>query len=1729
MLSWSFRRPRSSAGGVRPAVDRLERRVLLAGDVVINELMAVNTRTLADADGDFSDWIELRNVSATPVNLGGWHLSDTRALPGQWTFPDVELAPGAHLLVFASEKDRAVAGAQLHTNFKLSSDGEYLALVRPDLTVEHAYDPYPEQKPDKSFGIGAPSRQTTRFVGTAAPGKFQLPADNTLGDTWTGVGFDDTSWSPATTGVGYEVTTGTQRPLPDELEPNDSTAAASDAGANFGPYADGLFHFTMKGAVGPNDLDFIQIGALEEGDLLTVSVSGSASYRATLPDPAVELYRAGSGERVTFDANSGPGPDALIHRFRVPANDTYYVRASAVNGTMTGTYELGAFVENAPGTPAPLTGGSAADAEPNETVATAGNASAAWRAVQHRSVTAGAITPATDADYIKFRFNAGDVITVVADSTSELEARVSLLGSTGTIPIAFDDGSLFGTPPFASDAFDARVNAFAIPSTGTYYVRVQSDGATSGSYRLEVNLSTFAPPPQAAWFSGLIGTNVQAAMLGSRPTAMVRMPFEATEEQLADVDQLLLSVRYDDGFVAYLNGTEVARRNAPGAPGTPISFDAVATADRDNAASVASEEIDLSAWKHLLVAGPNVLAVRGLNASAGDDDFLVAPELRAVTAPMETPPGFFTRATPGQLNGPIDSLGIVADTAFSHNRGFYDAPFDLVITTATPGAQIRYTTNGIAPTATTGTVYTGPVRISQTTTVRAAAFKAGYLPTNTDTQTYLFVDDVIRQSPNGQPMPGWPTSWGQNVRDYGMDPDVVNHIQYRDSIKNDLKSIPSFSIVMKLDDLFGSTGGIYANPRMDGRAWERPASLELIYPDGTKGFQSEIGLRIRGGFSRSTNNPKHGFRVFYRAEYGDADLNFPLFGPDGTQSSDGFDLRTFNNYSWSFGGNANGLFTRDVVSRDLQLNTGHNGERGDYYHLYINGVYWGIYNSAERAEASYGANYFGGTEEDYDVVKADNDAGNQVRATDGNLTAWTDLYNILRSGATVSEATYQRVQGKDPAGNDDPNIPVLLDVDNLIDYMLVIFYGGNLDSPVSQFINNNAGINNFFAMRNRNPEARQGFKFFVHDAEHTFLNVAEDRTGPFPAGSTLATSNPHYFFSRLATNPEFRIRVADRIHKHFFNGGALSAEKVMETFLRRKNELDRAVVAESARWGDSKVPVPRTRNVDWLAEVNRVITSYIPSRGTNVLAQLRGDALWPVVGPVIFGKHGGSVAPGYELTMRPTSAPAEFTIYYTLDGTDPRLPGGGLSPSAVAYTNVPLTINEAVTVRARVRQGTTWSALTEASFSVDTVPLRVTEVMYHPAPPPEGSPFTRSDFEFVEVQNAGTTPLDLAGLAFDRGIQFAFPAITLAPGELAVVARNIAAFTSRYGDAVLPIGEFFGGLDNAGDRLRGVDTDNGGATVLDFAYSDQWQPRTDGDGYSLVPRDPAAPADAWEIPGRWRASRVAGGTPGQADLAPLETVAGRWLFHNRSPFDGTQLSGDSSDDNAMARDVRALLPGGRATSANLSNSTRGINGLMIDLANIAYGSVPTAADFVFRVGSGGDPATWPLAPAPTIGRFRRGGGAGGSDRITLTWADGAIRNQWLQVTVLANGRTGLSSPDVFYFGHLDGEMGPARLGAAAAVVGSQDIAAVRAHVSSRPANASNRYDLNHDGKVTARDVLLVRAASGKSLALFTAPPAAAAAGAPRTAFSETPVTTTARSAPTRRQVLDLASAGGINL
>src|ERR687887_2687227 len=171
--------------------------------IVISEFMADNKSTLADENGQFPDWIEIYNTDAATVNLNGWSLTDDPTRQARWFFPATNLTAKGFMVIFASGNNRAVPGAPLHTDFSLKAGGEYLALLRSDGSAATEFAPmYPQQFPDISYGTGQ-DVSTNSLVASGAPATVLIPISGTFGTSWTKSGFDDSSWTSGSTGIGY--------------------------------------------------------------------------------------------------------------------------------------------------------------------------------------------------------------------------------------------------------------------------------------------------------------------------------------------------------------------------------------------------------------------------------------------------------------------------------------------------------------------------------------------------------------------------------------------------------------------------------------------------------------------------------------------------------------------------------------------------------------------------------------------------------------------------------------------------------------------------------------------------------------------------------------------------------------------------------------------------------------------------------------------------------------------------------------------------------------------------------------------------------------------------------------------------------------------------------------------------------------------------------------------------------------------------------------------------------------------------------------------------------------------------------------------------------------------------------------------------------------------------------------------------------------------------------------
>jgi uncharacterized protein YkwD len=207
--------------------------------------------------------------------------------------------------------------------------------------------------------------------------------------------------------------------------------------------------------------------------------------------------------------------------------------------------------------------------------------------------------------------------------------------------------------------------------------------------------------------------------------------------------------------------------------------------------------------------------------------------------------------------------------------------------------------------------------------------------------------------------------------------------------------------------------------------------------------------------------------------------------------------------------------------------------------------------------------------------------------------------------------------------------------------------------------------------------------------------------------------------------------------------------------------------------------------------------------------------------------------------------------------------------------------------------------------------------------------------------------------------------------------------------------------------------------------------------------------------------------------AAVANVVARQLFYNNTPFDGLNPAANGPDDNAVAQGKTALLGGNTATFADVSSFSKGINGVLIDIANLP--NQVAATDFSFLSGTSSDPTTWTNVPVPTAVVVRPGGGANGSSRIDITFADGSIVNQWLKVTVKADVNTGLGSADNFYFGSLVGSaLGTISNANFTVTAADQTSASNDLHTFLNPATIVNVNDFNRDGRVDATDQVIAR-------------------------------------------------------
>lgn len=773
----------------------------------------------------------------------------------------------------------------------------------------------------------------------------------------------------------------------------------------------------------------------------------------------------------------------------------------------------------------------------------------------------------------------------------------------------------------------------------------------------------------------------------------------------------------------------------------------------------------------------------------------------------------FIEPTPGAVNLATTYQGWLKSLKFSHTRGFYDSPFTLTISNSNAGASVFYSTNGIVP----ATPYSNGISIAGMKSIRAMVTKPGYKSPRIQTASFIFVDNVIASSV--------------------MSTSITQNASYAPRMRPGMLALPTVSM-----NLPGAPG----YDEVEG-------SVEVLWPNASnENVQANCGISRFGGSWQDFN--KRSFRADFRTKYGSNKLKTPFFdgfdrGILANSSIDSLEFRAGNQDM-----NARGFYMAGRFVEDSMLDMGTLNPHGRFVHLYLNGTYWGQYDTREPFVDQYLADYLGGSVTNYLTVKGNDNVGsNFVLGTPDapRVQPWDRVYS-LRSDYT--------------------NLAKYVDIPNLVDFMLLWCYG----QCEGEF--RCAGT----------VAAGSGFKFWIADADG-FL-----RTGALSQDTTGANGPADLITSlRTQNHADFRTLFADLTYRHLFNNGALTPTQNLNRLNARMTEIHDSLLAECARWG-YQTPT------SWEATNQLICNVLFPAKTTQLVAQLKSRGLYPTNDPPAFNQYGGLVTNGFQPTLTTSSG----TIYYTIDGSDPRLAGGAVSTNARVWFPGSISVTQDVTINARVLLSNgQWSAVAQPLFLLasrtppTTRDLLLTEVNYNPA----GS----DDFEFIELYNAGTNLLDLSGVQFTNGVRFIFPqSYSLKPGAFTIVVESTNSFHMRYQDPASPwyypgiavAGEWTGSLANNGETIA-LATSNG-VELLSVPYgtSGDWPERADGNGSTIEletlpsPTNDIAGVKLFEASGpNWTSSSLYNGSPGRLDTFVRTIKINEILTHTDAELDWVEI------------------------------------------------------------------------------------------------------------------------------------------------------------------------------------------------------------------------------------------------
>ncbi len=1375
---------------------------------VISEFMASNTNatnpllTLLDEDGESSDWIEIQNAGDSTANLLDWSLTDKADNLTKWRFPATNLPPGGFLVVFASEKDRRVPGARLHTNFKLDGQGEYLALVRPDGSIASEFAPFPQQVSGVSYGLGVLSTNST-LVPTNALVRVRIPSSGGDGTNWLYAGFNDGAWTVGTNGVGYGTTNVTAADYSATVLPTgpvgywrlDENSGSTAANLGSGAGLNGTYTSAALGTAGPRPPQFNGF----EPNNNAPTFNGSSSF-ISIPSPLLN-------NRSTFTMAG-------------------WIRPAVAQAARTGLFGQNDLVE-------------------------------------FGFISASTVQFWTFVGQIDFAYpfavgewhhiaavGTGTQLQLYLDGT--MRASTPMSGAIGTSGFNFNIGG--------GGIFDATLNFFngQIDEVAAYH------RALSGA---EI-LSLFQAGTNAVGVSVVpyIRTDVAAAMSNVNASAYVRLPFNI--DNPSNVQLLSLKMRYDDGFVAYLNGIELARANAPGT----LAFNSAAT----NTHTVIGVD-QFQSGGAVLRAGANVLAIQGLNTAAADEDFLVSAELIATHVAAATSAGvYMTVPSPGAANGSGVSVLGPAITEPSHSP---NVPLD---------SQDVLVTAHVSPTfALIGSVAVR-YRVMYNAEIELPMFDDG-----------MHGDGLASDGVYGQTLPvaGASTN-GQMIRWYFRATDGLGNpsrwplfvgggdAEYLGTIVNPtniVTPLPVFHIFI-------------APNQVAGIDTESPGGRVSFFHDGE--FYDNIYMELRG--NTSANLPKKAHRLEFNRDH---ELRHP--GPGGRvrktsllgEYRDPTRLRQHLCF-WFMGQigvpgpfdypvrvQTNGVFYQismhsDVLGQEQNERLGYDPKGALYKAVGLvigppNYTSTGVFQKLEPDEPSrldYDALAFGISESRdfatrkaavFDMLDVPEVINYLVgaRFCSENDDVWANM-SLYRD--TFGDQLWRCVPFDMDAswGCRYGGVTTLeATVDNQKSHPL---YGGRAIIPLE----GGPGYNRIYDVIISVPEAREMYLRRMRTVLDKVVQPPGTPTNQLIIENYIKSMTNLMAADMLLEAPPRWPNYSDWAPREPF---LLACSNTMANFVgpRRQHWYGTHCITNTARTtgtnATSKAGIPLTQSV--LASIAVAGVEANPASSNQAQEFVCITNLNPTAVDITGWKLDG----GVEFKFKPgTVIPSNSVIYVSPDvvafkqrTSGPRGGQGifvvGPYKGQLSARGEPLTLRDD---KGRLVYSNTYPAAPSAAQQF----LRVSEIMYNPSPL-AGNTNDPQEFEYIElVNNSPSTTLSLNGVRLTNGVDFAFTgsAVTsLGPNGRVVVVRNLAAFTARYGALANVAGQYAGLLDNAGERIRLLDASN--EEVLDFSYNNSWYPITDGLGFSLVNTNQMGEPDSWGKKSSWRPSGVLQGAPGQSD------------------------------------------------------------------------------------------------------------------------------------------------------------------------------------------------------------------------------------------------------------------------